>query len=88
MVAIPEGTHIGDDHGAYGDDKPAFFQRWFYSTNHKDIGTLYLIFGIISGLIGGYLSYMMRLELAAPGIQVFENYHTYSVFLVTGLFRL
>ncbi len=80
MVAIPEGTHIGDDHGAYGDDKPAFFQRWFYSTNHKDIGTLYLIFGIISGLIGGYLSYMMRLELAAPGIQVFENYHTYSVF--------
>ncbi len=81
MVALPEGTHIGDDHGAYGDDKPGFFARWFYSTNHKDIGTLYLIFAIISGVIGGYLSFMMRLELAAPGIQVFENYHTYNVFV-------
>ena len=76
MVVIPHG----DDHGAYGDDKPNFFARWFYSTNHKDIGTLYLIFGIISGLIGGYLSLMMRLELAEPGIQIFENGHAYNVF--------
>ncbi len=76
MVAIPHG----DDHGAYGDDKPGFFARWFYSTNHKDIGTLYLIFGIISGLIGGYLSFMMRMELAAPGISVFNSEHDYLVF--------
>ena len=76
MVAIPHG----DDHGAYGDDKPNFFARWFYSTNHKDIGTLYLIFAIISGLIGGYLSLMMRLELAEPGIQIFESGHAYNVF--------
>ena len=76
MVAIPHG----DDHGAYGDDKPSFFARWFYSTNHKDIGTLYLIFGIISGLIGGYLSFMMRMELAEPGIQIFEDGHAFNVF--------
>ena len=80
MVAIPEGSVGGyggcDDH----DDKPGFFARWFYSTNHKDIGTLYLIFGIISGLIGGYLSFMMRMELAAPGIQVFESGHDFNVF--------
>ena len=76
MVAIPHG----DDHGAYGDDKPNFFARWFYSTNHKDIGTLYLIFGIISGLIGGYLSFMMRMELAEPGIQIFQDGHAYNVF--------
>ena len=66
-----------DDHD---DGKPGFFARWFYSTNHKDIGTLYLIFGIISGIIGGYLSFMMRMELSEPGIQIFENGHAYNVF--------
>ena len=81
MVAIPHGPESTDDAGAYGDDKPGFFARWFYSTNHKDIGTLYLIFGIISGLIGGYLSFMMRMELAAPGIDVFNSEHDYLVFV-------
>ena len=72
----------GDDHAhGHDDHKLGFFERWFYSTNHKDIGTLYLIFAIISGLIGGYLSFMMRMELAAPGIQIFENYHTYNTFV-------
>ena len=81
MVAIPHGPESTDGAGAYGDDKPGFFARWFYSTNHKDIGTLYLIFGIISGLIGGYLSFMMRMELAAPGIDVFNSEHDYLVFV-------
>ena len=72
-----------DTDGAYGDDKPGFFTRWFCSTNHKDIGTLYLIFGIISGIIGGYLSFMMRLELGEPGIQIFEDLHTYNCLLYT-----
>src|SRR3546814_5281004 len=42
------------------------------STNHKDIGTLYLIFAIIAGIIGGVISGMMRAELAEPGIQFLQ----------------
>ncbi|MGB1077324.1 MAG: cytochrome c oxidase subunit I, partial [Bdellovibrionales bacterium] len=51
------------------DHKPGFFTRWFCSTNHKDIGTLYIIFSIIAGLVGGAMSVMMRLELQDPGLQ-------------------
>ncbi len=51
------------------DHKPGFFTRWFCSTNHKDIGTLYIIFSICAGLIGGAISVMMRMELQEPGLQ-------------------
>ena len=68
-------TH--DDHG---DHKPGFFKRWFYSTNHKDIGTLYLIFAIFSGIYGGFLSVVMRMELQEPGLQIFSDPHVYNVF--------
>jgi len=65
------------------EDHPHGWRRYVYSTNHKDIGTMYLIFAICAGLIGGFLSMMMRAELMFPGMQVFKEVHTFNVF-VTG----
>jgi cytochrome c oxidase subunit I len=57
-----------DDHAI-----PHGWRRYMYSTNHKDIGTLYLIFAIAAGTIGGIFSILMRMELQSPGIQVLNH---------------
>jgi len=57
-----------------------FFNRWFCSTNHKDIGTLYLFFSIIAGVVGTLLSVIIRLQLCLPGLG-FLNHQTYNVFV-------
>jgi cytochrome c oxidase subunit I len=55
------------------DDHPHGIRRYLFSTNHKDIGTMYLWFAIFSGLVGGLLSIVMRMELQEPGIQYFHG---------------
>jgi len=57
--------------------------RWLFSTNAKDIGTLYLVFAIFSGMIGTAFSVLIRLELAAPGVQYLQGDHQLFNVIIT-----
>jgi cytochrome c oxidase subunit I len=61
------GVHSEHEH------HPTGWRRYAYSTNHKDIGMMYLVFAIVAGIIGALLSIAMRWELQEPGIQVFHG---------------
>jgi cytochrome c oxidase subunit I len=65
-AVIHDADHADDGHG-----HPTGWRRYMYSTNHKDIGTLYIVFAMIAGLIGSALSGAMRLNLMFPGNHLF-----------------
>jgi cytochrome c oxidase subunit 1 len=66
-----------------------FCSRWFFSTNHKDIGTLYLIFAAFSGIVGTVMSIFIRLELINIGDQFFlGNYQLYNVTITAHAFLM
>jgi cytochrome c oxidase subunit 1 len=77
-ATTPHDAHAHDDHNGHAN--PTGWRRFVYSTNHKDIGTMYLAFALVGGLIGGILSIGMRLELAEPGMQIFHDPHMFNVF--------
>src|SRR6185437_12525767 len=67
-----EATH--DQHDDHHHAPQGFFQRWVMSTNHKDIGTLYLIFSLTMFFIGGSFAMVIRAELFKPGLQLVQPY--------------
>lgn len=82
MANANPGEAQGHGHGHDHDHHmPGFVERWFFSTNHKDIGTLYLIFSVIAGLIGGLFSVIMRLELQSPGLQFVSDGQVWNVLI-------
>jgi cytochrome c oxidase subunit 1 len=77
MAHPAHDTHHG--HDAHHDHAPGFLSRWFFSTNHKDIGSLYIIFAVVAAFVGVALSMLMRLELQTPGMQFFADGQMWNV---------
>lgn len=74
-------AHHHDEH----DHKPTGITRWLYTTNHKDIGTLYLLFALLMLFIGGSLAMVIRAELFQPGLQFIDPHFFNQMTTVHGL---
>jgi cytochrome c oxidase subunit I len=74
-MATHSHAHGGGAHAdthAHHDEKPSGIKRWLFTTNHKDIGTMYLVFSGIMFFIGGAFAMVIRAELFKPGLQVVD----------------
>src|SRR5512137_2284409 len=79
-MATATPAHSDHAHDDHAHDHPTGWRRIVYSTNHKDIGTMYLVFAMLAGVIGGAMSIAMRAELMFPGVQIFHDTQQFNVF--------
>jgi len=71
--------HAHGSHDHHHDHTPHGWRRWVLSTNHKDIGTMYLVFAVCAGMIGAFFSVVIRLQLAHPGGNIVTDHQFYNV---------
>ena len=80
-TAINDNTHDHEHHGPVGNK----FTRWFITTNHKDIGMMYLWFSFAMFIVGGILALLIRAELFKPGLQLVDPNFFNSLTTMHGL---
>ncbi|MCL5255569.1 MAG: cytochrome c oxidase subunit I [Gammaproteobacteria bacterium] len=76
-------THL--DHDDHHDHKPTGIKRWLFTTNHKDIGTLYLLFSFLMFFLGGTMALVIRAELFQPGMQIVDPHFFNQMTTMHGL---
>ncbi|MDQ2641651.1 MAG: cytochrome c oxidase subunit I [Pseudomonadota bacterium] len=81
------GAAAHDDHGHHGPPK-SFIQRWVLTTNHKDIGTMYMVFGLTMFFIGGLFAFVIRAELFQPGLQFVDPQFFNSMTTMHAIFMI
>jgi len=84
-AAAADRTATGLGEGHAHDSTPHGWRRWLYATNHKDIGTMYLVFSLTMWIVGGAFAMLIRLELFRPGVQFFDPQFFNSLTTVHGL---
>jgi len=75
---LKNGFPKSNENSDQKSDISMWLERWFWSSNAKDIGTLYLIFALFSGLIGTAFSVLIRMELSGPGVQYIADNQLYN----------